>query len=94
VTRHGKDSKIPRNPRDIITRAGEALYGPRFQGQLAAALKVPPSRVSMMLSGDRPISAGIIQKLRDVLISEKENLRNRTSLVSVLAREIGEDFLQ
>jgi hypothetical protein len=81
---------MSRNPQKTITQAGEAMYGPRFQAPLAAALGIPPSRVSMMLSGDRPISDAIMRKLRDVLTAEKEGLRDRTALVTIIAREIGE----
>lgn len=38
---------------------GVALFGERYQGRLAALLGVPQSRVSMMLSGDRPVPADI-----------------------------------
>jgi plasmid maintenance system antidote protein VapI len=85
---------MSRNPPKLITEAGTAMYGARFQAPLAAALGIPPSRVSMMLSGDRPISVSIMRKLRDVLTADTKTLRDRTATATVIARKIGEDFPQ
>jgi plasmid maintenance system antidote protein VapI len=85
---------MARSPQKTITEAGTAMYGLRFQAPLAAALGIPPSRVSMMLSSDRPISDAIMRKLGSVLAAETKSLRDRTTLITVLARQIDQDFPQ
>lgn len=53
--------------RDDLIDAGEALYGPRWQSEVARLLSIDDRRVRAWLSGERPIPAGIAMDLAAAL---------------------------
>ena len=60
------------NPRALLTRAGEALYGARWQSDLARALGVGPRRVREWIASERSIPPGIWDEI-DALLIERQN---------------------
>jgi len=50
-------------PRDDLIAAGEALYGPRWQTDVARLLNIDDRRVRQWLAGARPIPPGIWPEL-------------------------------
>lgn len=53
--------------RDDLVAAGEALYGPRWQSEVARLLSIDDRRVRAWLAGERPIPAGIAPELASEL---------------------------
>lgn len=53
-------------PPDLAS-AGQALYGDRWQTDVAKALGVDARRVRQWMTGDRPIPPGIWSDLSDLL---------------------------
>lgn len=53
--------------RDDLIAAGEALFGPRWQSDVARLLAVDDRRVRAWLAGERPIPPGIWQELAAAL---------------------------
>lgn len=53
--------------RDDLIAAGEALYGPRWQSEVARLLDIDDRRVRAWLAGERTIPAGIASDLASAL---------------------------
>lgn len=49
--------------RDDLIAAGESLYGPRWQSEVARLLEIDNRRVRAWLAGERPIPDGIWREL-------------------------------
>lgn len=72
--------------RALLTRAGQALYGERWQTDLARDLGLSDARrIRQWLSGDRPIPAGIWNELSALMKSRSteialvaDRIRDRT----------------
>lgn len=65
------ESKPRRGDAERLRRYGEALYGSRWQTELARALKLSSSRrVRQWLSGERGIPAGVWSDL-DALVRKR-----------------------
>ena len=52
---------------DLLREAGEALYGPLWQSELARALGVADRTVRRWIAGERPVPAGLGPTLRGLL---------------------------
>lgn len=61
---------------DLLRRVGEALYGPRWQSDLAAALGVADRTVRRWLAGDDIPRAGVRSDLLALLEARQELLRH------------------
>lgn len=51
---------------DLLREAGEALYGPLWQSELARALEVSDRTVRRWAAGDASIPAGVWPEIRDL----------------------------
>jgi Fe-S-cluster formation regulator IscX/YfhJ len=54
------------DPRDLLREIGEALYGPRWQTDMADALGVDPRTVRYWLSGRQQPQPGVWNDLRTI----------------------------
>jgi hypothetical protein len=66
---------------DDLAQAGQALYGPNWQSQLARDIGVSIRSMQYMAAGARPVHSGIAN---DVI----EALRKRTTELSVTMNEL------
>lgn len=66
---------------DTLKAAGEALYGSRWQSEVAALLDIDSRRVRAWMAGERPIPSGIWTELA-------AELRRRGSRAIKLADQI------
>ena len=64
--------------RNVIIQYGEALYGPRFQRELAAALGVNERTMRRWLAGDTVPPDGVLDDLRDLVHDRIAELRALT----------------
>ena len=55
----GSMRRLDCNAREQLARAGQLLYGSRWQSDLARALGVNDRRVRQWMAGERPIPPGI-----------------------------------
>jgi hypothetical protein len=53
--------------RSLLAAAGEALYGPLWQSQLARALDVSDRTMRRWLAGDTPVPSGVAMDLMRLL---------------------------
>lgn len=61
--------------RKLLTSAGKALYGERWQTDLSYALGYADARrIRQWLSGDRPIPETIYADLSELLVSHKATI--------------------
>lgn len=61
----------------MLINAGNALYGERWQTNLARDLKLSDARrIRQWLSDDRPIPDGVFNDIADLLTSRKINIDN------------------
>lgn len=74
-----------------LVRAGELLFGPRYQHQLAALLDVAQPSVAVVAGGKRELSADLEDKLGEVCLAQAENLTRRAMALAKLAVEIAGD---
>jgi DNA-binding transcriptional regulator YiaG len=58
-----------------LRRYGEALYGPRWQSELARALDVSGRTVRYWLAGTHPIPDGVQSEIRRIVSSKLRELR-------------------
>lgn len=56
-----------RTDREILSAAGEAIYGPRFQRDLAAGLDVNERTVRRWIVGDTPIPDGTLESVAQLI---------------------------
>ena len=61
---------------DLLREAGEALYGPLWQSELARALEVSDRTVRRWAAGDTGIPAGVWPEIRDLAQSRRVLLAN------------------
>lgn len=71
----------PRITPALLGRVGEALYGPRWQSELARVFAVNDRTVRRWVSGDSPVPPGIIGQL-------VEQLEDRQDAVADLLEQI------
>ncbi|EKO3612166.1 hypothetical protein M3914_003377 [Vibrio metschnikovii] len=57
----------------LLEKTGRALYGERWQSDLARDLKLDSRRIRQWLSDDRPIPDGVVNDLKD-LLQERRSL--------------------
>lgn len=61
----------------MLVNAGNALYGERWQTNLARDLKLSDARrIRQWLSDDRPIPDGVFNDIAELLTSRKINIDN------------------
>lgn len=60
--------------RDKLRRYGEALYGERWQSDLARALGINDRRVRQWLTGDRPIPPGVWTDISKLLQQRQQQI--------------------
>lgn len=60
--------------RDRLQRCGQALYGDRWQSDLARALEVNDRRVRQWMAGERPIPAGIWVDIAGLLRQRQQDV--------------------
>jgi hypothetical protein len=53
--------------KEELERAGIALYGTRWQTELAAATGITARSVRFLVTGERPVSAALSQRVRDLV---------------------------
>ncbi len=59
-----------------LPEIGEALYGPRWRLEMAAALDVNPRRVRAWAAGEEPVPEGVWRELYQMLVEQAhENAR-------------------
>ena len=71
-----------------LERAGRLLFGDRWQSPLARAAGISQSAISMMLSGDREVTADVQRKLVAALRTEADRLRSSADKLDRLRAEI------
>lgn len=60
------------NELELLKSAGIALYGERWQSDIARALKINDSRrIRQWMAGERPIPQGVFNDLKQLLESRK-----------------------
>ena len=62
--------------RDLLTKCGEALYGPRWQRELAAALEVDERTMRRWVAGDSPVPDGVNVDLLRLLTERADDIDN------------------
>jgi len=63
---------------DLLTRCGEALYGPRWQTDLAEALDVDDRTVRRWISGATPVPQGVYADLMRLMQERAQTLDDLT----------------
>lgn len=77
-----KSTNENENRRGLLIRAGQLLFGERWQTELARALGLSDGRrIRQWLSGDRPIPVGIWDDLRELL-------EDRSSKMELIVKQI------
>lgn len=66
---------------DLLNRAGEALYGPQWQSQIARDLNVSDRHIRRMAAGDQPLKPGMALDLWRVALE-------RAAALEELAEEL------
>jgi hypothetical protein len=69
--------------RDIIVKCGEALYGPRFQRELAVALRVNERTMRRWIAGDTEPPDGVAE---DLMVLVRVRIKR---LAAILERKAG-----
>jgi len=68
----------------LLREAGELLYGPRWQRQMADATGIPHSTISYVVMKTRPLSVDQRQRLLDALVAWSADVQRRRARVLVL----------
>ncbi len=69
---------------DLMCKCGEALYGPRWQRELAAALDVDERTMRRWVAGDSPVPDGVNVDLLRLLTERADEIDD---LIPKLKRE-------
>ncbi len=69
---------------DLMCKCGEALYGPRWQRELAAALDVDERTMRRWVAGDSPVPDGVNVDLLRLLTERADEIDD---LIPELKRE-------
>lgn len=59
---------------DLLTKAGEALYGPRWQSELARDLDVDDRTMRRWVAGDSPVPSGVAVDLLRLLTERASDI--------------------
>ena len=62
--------------RDLLTRCGRALWGQRWQGEMAKALGIAERAVRHWLAGERDVPAGVWHDLAEMATDKAHELVN------------------
>ncbi len=68
---------------DLLRQVGEALYGPRWQSDLARELSVDGSLMRRWISGDRPIPSWVRSSLVEAIGRHQRALGDALGLLDV-----------
>lgn len=71
----------------LLTKCGEALYGPRFQSELARDLGVADRTMRRWIAGDTAIPAGVYADLRRLIKERRLLLSQVDKAISEAQRE-------
>ncbi|MBX9830225.1 MAG: hypothetical protein K2Y27_35170 [Xanthobacteraceae bacterium] len=71
-----------------LAAAGELLYGPRWQSPLARAAGIPQSLLSMIVTGERPMTADARNRIAAALKTEATRLRTSADKLDKLRAQI------
>lgn len=77
--------------RRLVT-VGTTLYGDRWQSPLARGMGVVPSALSMIAAGDRPMTEGLTESLRNFLTTHEAHLRQQLAFVMKVNREMRDEI--
>ncbi|MEP3245087.1 MAG: transcriptional regulator [Sneathiella sp.] len=72
--------------RDILEKAGQALYGPEWQSKLARALDINVRSVRRWVTGDQNISDGVWNDIARLLTKNLEDVKG--ALIEVKKIEV------
>lgn len=71
----------------LLVKSGEALYGPRFQSELARDLGVADRTMRRWIAGDTAIPAGVYADLRRLIKERRLLLSQVDKAISEAQRE-------
>lgn len=66
----------------LLVRVGTELFGDRWQSALARGMGTVPSALSMIASGDRPVTVAMLEALDKFLHEHQAHLRLRQAFIS------------
>lgn len=77
----------PRLTPALLARVGEALYGPRWQSELARVFVVNDRTVRRWVAGDSPVPPGITSQLVEQLEDRQDAVAELLEMVKQLGAE-------
>jgi hypothetical protein len=79
------------SPRDLLAIVGEALYGPRWQSDVARDLKVDDRTVRRWLAGDTDPAPGVWRDLLAIVEARRTALAEARTQLAAFVRAIKPD---
>ena len=74
-----------------LVRAGELLFGKRYQSAMARALGISQTYVALLSIGERPVTDDLEDTLKATIQAERKRLRTLSAGLAAIINEINEE---